>query len=146
MSISAIITRGYGSFATVNFIPVRGYLATTPAAATPDTHDLPFRYDEIKKYRKSLLARQKALQKIEEAKRHELQKLRKTIVEAIYPEEIAEKEQISLPESKLPEILARSPSYLNIEHELNEILRQLSVLKRQLQDEDDIHAILLATY
>lgn len=40
MSISTVVTRGYGSFAGVSFICVRGYeQGSTPPPVTIDTHD-----------------------------------------------------------------------------------------------------------
>jgi len=72
MSISTVITFGYGSFGGVGFIPTLGYTAGAAAATTIDTHD---GFDgEKKHHERKRKARERLHNQVEEAFRAAFEK------------------------------------------------------------------------
>lgn len=157
MSAAALVTFGYGSFATVNQAAIFGYLGSSaPAVVTPDTHDLPRR--STAGYKKYLKQRQKLLDEKQEEKRLEAETLRRQIDEArgIFPpdDEIIESEQaVETPPapyvpkpyvSRMPELLhglALLEAHLKL---LDAQKKSVERQQRQLKDEDEIQIILEA--
>ena len=148
MSISSVVTRGYGSFSNVNFIPTRGYKSGASAPVTIDTHD-GFTREDYEKHLERLRKREKALQLARDQKLAQRDMLRDQ-VRGIEPEQdkitsfeaLAEIKPVVAAKFELEQV---DNSLVELQHELATIYDELiqygiyvDKMRRMRQEEETI--------
>lgn len=142
MTISAIITRGYGTFAGRKYVPTRGYVSGNAPIVVLDTHD------GFVKRKASLKKRYDALEKREFEKLSQLKSLRDDLRRV---EKKAEKANVAVDPKVIADkqiILADKTKEIQLQIDLiaSDILRlsrERGIEARRLREEDDIQALLL---
>jgi len=159
MSISGIITRGYGLCGNINLIITRGYLSGTSPVPNIDTHDggirkkLHHQISDEKTKNKILLAR-------EQQKLADRELLRKQLHKARYGDGVEINEVVDNINKKLP---STTKSYANpnniistLKIALDVIDKEILLLQHQMaidvekmrraREDDDVYAILLTIH
>lgn len=162
MSVANVITLGYGSsFGSPANIITLGYLPGTvpPVVVTPDTHDLPWRKSDIKRYKDKLKRDQELIEAREAEKLAQAADVREQIERALHPERFTAVEEPaaaslvskkSYPNpvfSKKEEIrIATLKNQLNLILAEAEILaeqhRQMRMEAQRIRDEEDMKVLL----
>lgn len=148
MSISTVVSRGYGSFGKVNFVPTRGYTPGAARTTVIDTHDAYIRRQ------KDHERREKSLQAQRQEKLANAVLLRQQIEEARSLPVVVHEQISELPVAKQPAIGPVINEVLpTFEYQLQLINEEIKLLEQQLQiqslrrakqrEDDDITAILM---
>lgn len=144
MSISAIITRGFGAWGAIKFVITRGYAPGSPAPATTgDTHDYvrhPISAQDVKRYRAKLKRDAELREEAYREKLDEANSVRSEIDRILHPpaEDFAEKpaKVAAKPAEPLPD-LARLTAKQR--RHIADLKRQLGVLMAEahiLEEQD----------
>lgn len=149
MSISAILTRGYGTWGSVNLVVTRGYGAgAAPIITKTGGDDAPPKH-EIENYKKCLKRQEEMFAKQQEEKLSKIKQLREQIKEAFHPtpqvvsivEEIPFEDIPEIPKAIKSEPQLRALIY-ELERELLAIAEEQIRIKRLMDEEAVIYLLL----
>lgn len=149
MSISTVVTRGYGSFGTISEVVTRGYSTSQAVTSRGDYGATEEEYQE------QLRRNRKRLEKLQKRKEEDKARLRELIRAAAHGPEIAEeaKELLeAIPAAVIAphQTAASSANVARLEMEIASVHSRIAELETKIEahraeqdEEDDIEALLL---
>jgi DNA repair exonuclease SbcCD ATPase subunit len=152
MSISTVVTRGYGSFGTIAAVVTRGFFPDAVVVQAVSRGDYGATEEE---YQAQLRRNRKRLKQLQKRKEEDKKRLRKLIREAVYGPEIAEEAQElleAIPAAVIAphQTAASSANVERLEVEIEAVHSRIAELETKLEahraeqdEEDDIEALLL---